>query len=624
MKKQQDFSFWQNYSLRILFFSFLFFLLPGQTWAEPGIDVRLNATQIPLNKAAMLSITLRDAGKGELHVPELEGVQLQKRGTSRQFSTINGTTTTAVTYRYLLQGQKEGNYTLPPVTFKGRGATLQSQPVDFTILPPQVVNSSPQNPGQSEEGEKSEQAENISVADLAVLQVAIASEAYSGESVPIEIKAFFNTEAKIEPGSITLPQIQGDGVILGTLQAEPKQSREEFNGKVWNTLTWRTSLSAIKEGGHPITVTMDATALIRQTSKTSRSRIRDPLDSFLGGSNPFDDPFFDRMFTRYAEKPLHLTWKELLTVHPLPAENRPDDFHGAVGEFDLAVATRLKDIEMGEPILLTMTVNGAGNFSKIDAPVLPKSEKWKTYPPKVHFEPFGNMGGGQKIFEQAVVITDPHVKEIPALSICYFDPEKEEYVTKHSRPISVNVTSPDGVQTAVVLEKQEEDKKKDILSPNTFTQPLKIELGPLGEELRPLPQRLWFQIIVIFFLVVSLGAMLFRYDRKRRKRSARCLSRQALYRLREDLITVRAAQENGDDRLFLSASRVAIQNSLANRCGIHPSAISLADLRRVLSNSSPLIEIFHLTDQASYGGGISSMELDKLYSQLKSELEKLI
>ncbi len=53
--------------------------------------------------------------------------------------------------------------------------------------------------------------------------------------------------------------------------------------------------------------------------------------------------------------------------------------------------------------------------------------------------------------------------------------------------------------------------------------------------------------------------------------------------------------------------------------------MSLGDIQRILPAASPIIKIFSMADQASYGDkDISLAELDKLYDELKSELENLL
>ncbi len=607
-------------SLALFLLLFLCIFAVRPSWATPEITARLSETSIPINAYATLTVTLTNTDSGQLVMPQLPGIQLRQRGQSSQFSSINGKISRSTSYTYILTGEKEGKYTLPPISFKTEGKTLKSKAISFSITP-MAANNNNLQPKTAPEPLSQQPPSK-----LAMLRVTAPHKIYSGESVPVEIKLYFAANTKIERGSITLPTITSKGIIMEPLSSSPAQGREEYNGRVWDTLSWQTTFSAIKEGENSLSIAASATALLEQRQKR-RERSRSPFDSFFGG-NPFDDPFFDNVFTNYIKKPLHLSWQDKITVLPLPAAGRPENFSGAVGDFDITVSTRTKEIEIGDPLLLEIAVNGIGNFNKVEAPGLPENNRWRTYPPKAHFEPIGNTGGGQKIFEQAVVIRDQSITEIPSLSFCYFNPEKKQYITKKSAPVPVKIKGKSNGTNSQVTPKTPQETIRKIPQQQEEASDqhlLKIELGEMTGDMRPLPQRPWFQGATIFFLLLYLCGIIVRYMRKKREGSQQNLRKRMLHRLYEDLIPIQAAKENNDSVLFLRACRVAIQNSLARRCQKHPSVVSLGDIQRILPAASPIIKIFSMADQASYSDKeIPVAELDKLYDELKSELENLL
>lgn len=608
-----------------LFSLILFIILEAKSvWATHSITAQLNKKTFLLNQSAVLTITLTNTGDGEITLPAIDGIHLRQYGQTKQSSSIDGKTTTSVTYKYLLQGEKEGKYKFPPIIFTQKGETLKSMPLTFTILPTTLSQSTSMPPSPPQAFHKQGTQKNTQLLfELARLEVHTQKQLYVGERVPVEIKAFFNTN--IQEKSIIVPTLDSDGITMPPITHEPQRSQEELKGKMWNVVTWQTTLTGVKEGTHPLHINMSATALLTQFSQKNQRGLQGPLDRFFGGA-PFTDSFLNRFFSNYDKIPLRLTWKEKFTVQPLPEKNRPTDFSGAVGEFNFTVSTRTDEIKAGEPFLLTIRVIGAGNFDKIDIPQLPESASFQTYPPKIHFTPLGNMGGGQKMFEQALVIKDPSTKEIPTLSFVYFDPASKQYISKKSTPIPIKIrgqhlsTTP-AVSTAPPKKKENES----ILQPRASF-PLKIKTGKITKEFTPLPQRLWFQLTVIFLFFTLLLLLLIAFRHNIKTYNSLCtLRKQAKKRLRADLMTACAAKEHEDQKLFLNACRVAIQNQLAHHCGVHPSAMSLDDLYRILPDSSPLIEIFQLADTSSCGGKeISHEEMAKLYLQLKAALEKLI
>ena len=51
-----------------------------------------------------------------------------------------------------------------------------------------------------------------------------------------------------------------------------------------------------------------------------------------------------------------------ITVKPLPSTGQPESFSGAVGQYDLEVDAKPTKLKVGDPITLTMTVQGQGNI----------------------------------------------------------------------------------------------------------------------------------------------------------------------------------------------------------------------------------------------------------------------
>ena len=128
----------------------------------------------------------------------------------------------------------------------------------------------------------------------------------------------------------------------------------------------------------------------------------------------------------YENQPIKVTASPVsMNVIALPEEGRPDQFSGAIGTFHLAVEAQPTTIAPGDPVTLTMSLSGTGNFDNVSAPLLSDTEGIKTYTPNSSFYP-GNQGEqSRKVFEQALVIKDAKVKQIPPAVFSYFDPLKE-------------------------------------------------------------------------------------------------------------------------------------------------------------------------------------------------------
>src|SRR5437762_3654553 len=98
-----------------------------------------------------------------------------------------------------------------------------------------------------------------------------------------------------------------------------------------------------------------------------------------------------------------------------------------------------KSVQVGDPITVTSTISGRGNFDRVNASAIEDEHGWHKYPPSSKFKQDDEVGiSGAKTFE---MVLSPNEKKqsIPPLAFSYFDPVKEQYVTLRSDPIAITV-----------------------------------------------------------------------------------------------------------------------------------------------------------------------------------------
>ena len=175
-----------------------------------------------------------------------------------------------------------------------------------------------------------------------------------------------------------LPVLKGDGIVMPQLDQHPQQTQENVDGIPYSVLTWDTSISAVKEGSHALSVHLDATLLLPRQDNSFPPGFDD--------SDAFQDDFFKNFFGGFENRPVKMSSTPFtFEAKALPADP-PQDFSGAIGHFSLSVQARPAEVAVGDPLTLTMTVSGSGNFDLVKAPRFPEDPKWKTYPPSATFE----------------------------------------------------------------------------------------------------------------------------------------------------------------------------------------------------------------------------------------------
>ena len=599
----------------------LFFWASAGAAADVSVEASLTPQTFWLNEGARLSIVVSGVSKNaEIDLPEIEGVKLHSRGQSSQTSFINGTMSASITYNYIVQALVPGNHTIPPIEVRAEGEELTTESISFAVTAGRA-NTSTQN-------------DNISEKEIAYITVSKTGEHFPGEIVPITIKAYFNRKYRVELNS--LPTLSGDGVVIAQLSGEPEQNQEQIDGVSYHVLTWKTTLSGIKTGEHRINFSLDASLLVARKQQS-----RSAFSSF--GGSMFDDSLFDNFFGNVQKKPITAVSPELVfTVLPLPEKGQPDNFTGAIGTFSMAVSGTPLKVDIGEPITLTMTITGEGNFNRVEAPVFPESGSWKTYSATSDFSAESDRYTGEKSFEQAIVVKEPGVTAIPSLAFSYFDPNQRQFVTLQSDPIALQVqNSMVGSPSAVAVQADSEadgagTQKNALAAPPVKEMseqpltgknlaPLQLETGKLHDRLVPLFQKSWF--IALSLLCILAITVLFFFNwrlQKGEREPGRAMQKQRSSRLEKDLQELEMQKNRGDVTLFLQQCRTAIQNHVGAARLEKAAAISLTDLKEQLDQDSPLLVIFARAEEAAYGGAtLSRKEMEDYFLELKTELEKL-
>ena len=611
---------------KILFFQPLIFLIilalctfgpcASQAYAEVTVDATLSHLSFPQDRAARLTITVSGTSdEANIEFPEIDNIQLQFNGQFTQNKIINFTSvSSSISYNYRVQAVKPGKYSIPSIKVIAEGKPYSTKPIDFQVTPAGVQP-------RAYSGTNSQTANEIAFIRISEKT----GSHYPGEIVPLTIKAYFNQAYRADINS--LPSLNGDGVVMSQLQDKPQQTEESVNGRKYHVLIWETSLSGIKVGEHPIHFSLDATLLIPQKRRS--------LSSF-GGNSLFDDSFLnDSFFGSHQRKPIVSVSPEVVfTVLPLPTDNQPADFTGAIGDFHLKVSATPVDIEIGEPLTLTMEIFGTGNFDRVEAPIFPDSPDWKTYAPTSNFSEQGRSYAGTKVFEQAVVVRSGAVSEIPSLSFSYFDPGKKRYVTKTSKAVTLHLKRP-ATQAVAQLPQSVQPMTTQHQQPTTQAAPaptivglapLSLETGKFEERIVPLFRSSWLIAICSLCVLFLIGLSILRIrQRNIEKHPEIQLKRQKRLLLESDLKKVEQAQSVGDGPAFLSFGRTAIQNQLGLLWNIEPAALCLADINGRLKADSHLLEIFRAAEEAAYGGAtLTDKKMQDYLVTLKTELEDLL
>jgi hypothetical protein len=514
--------------------------------------------------------------------PQMKGLSIQYRGTSTSLTIINGARSAKQSLTYAITGTQPGEYTIPSIRVTVNGSGYATQPAKLTVTKSDV----PQN-------------------RYAFLKLIVPKqEIYVGEVIPVEVQLYV-TQAE----NVQAPQLKSDGFIVNK-QIEAPRSQTQIGNIIYNVLSFKLAISAAKAGQLTLGPAESTLTLILR-----------------GQADPTD--FFG--FARVQRRQVTATSGSVpINVLPLPSGDVPSEFSGAIGNFNWTVAASPNNVNAGDPITLKVSVSGRGNLDNLKLPDVNWPD-FKVYQPNSSVASDDPLGiQGSKTFEQVVAPQSAAVREIPALSLAYFDPAQKRYVklSQPAIPVKVNAGAVAQAQPTVLAPKgaepEQPQERTDIVH-------IKSAPGAMIAVAPPLIEQPWFLLLQVLPLAGFVGVSLWR------KRRDTLANNPRLRRRIEVQKTVVAglqqlkqlAAQNQNDAFYALLFRL-LQEQIGERLDQPASGITEAALDEALPRrgaSADLLQnlrdLFQICNQARYAPVRSDQEFLQIAAKLESALDEL-
>ena len=406
----------------IVFSLLLLSLLTGETKAQINFTANVDKTYLAVDEHLRLEIEV-SGPIGSLPSPVIPDLSkdfyvLTGPNESTSYQIVNSSMSASRTLSYILQPRGEGTFTIPSMTLEYRHKQYKTEAIQIT------VSKGGTPPGQMNRQGTQNQQQNQNTGDLPDVFLRAEPDKTNlvqNDAVIINYKLYFTVN--ISSYEITKsPNTMGFWAEDFDLPRQPIINTETYNGKQYQTaVIYKSALFPTKPGK----LTVDPLEIQCQVQEKKRRGRRDIFDSI------FDDPFFSSAMTA----PKYFQSQSItLNVLPFPNENKPANFSGAVGDFNLEVGIDKDSVQVNNPITLTITIAGKGNVRFIPAPNLNLSADFETYEPEVNSNASkaGGVIRGSKTFKYLLVPRFPGVQKIDPIEFSYFDPNRKQYVTKHS------------------------------------------------------------------------------------------------------------------------------------------------------------------------------------------------
>jgi len=393
------------------------------------ISADADKQEVTLDDQVTLTITLSGNASNipKPNIPDLKGFTAYSSGRSQNLSIINGQVSSSITYTYILVPNNTGDYALGPFTINYKGQAYSAGPVNIKVLPASSQLPQTASGNQAQSSAPMEQATQPQQRGKEIFIEAYVDKlsAYVNEQITLTF-AFYQAVNLFDNPVYNPPSTTG---FWSEDMPPQKKYYKVINGVRYLVTEIKTAIFATGPGEFTI------------GSARLEAAVED-VDRFIS-RNPFDvfdqDPF--SMFKR--GKPIVLETDPIkVSISSLPEQDKPADFKGDVGDFDISLNVDKNTVEENQPVSLKIKIKGKGNIKTVSSPIIPEIQDAKFYESgsSENISKDNYVVQGEKIFEKMVIPKKAGNITIGPIEYAYFNPPTKEYVKKKIDPVTINVT----------------------------------------------------------------------------------------------------------------------------------------------------------------------------------------
>lgn len=353
---------------------------------------------------------------------------------STRMQIVNGNVTASKTFSYYLVAVSEGKYTIGSATVEYADQKFKTEPIYIT-----AIKGSP----KTKEDNKTEQVNLKEISEnLFIRAVVDKNKAYIGEQITVTYKLYTRLNIVDQMAISKLPNYVGFWAEELETASNLSFSTEVVNGKKFNVAVLKkAALFPAQSGKLEITpFELNIPIAVRRNRN---------LDDFW--ENFFSNPFNRQDVFEYNAKSNIVK----IDVFPLPEENKPENFNGAVGKFQISANIDKENLKVNEPINLKVTISGQGNITLLQLPNFDFPAGLEKFESKVsdNINKISKISGS-KTYEFLLIPRASGIREINPIEFSYFDPSVKKYFTVKTAGFEIKIQPQDSIIASNNVEKE--------------------------------------------------------------------------------------------------------------------------------------------------------------------------
>lgn len=557
-----------------------------------------------------LSYTVTTQKVKDFRAPSIKGFDvLMGPSRSQQSNTqiVNGnvTSTSSITFTYILMANNAGEYTIPGASIIADGDQMVSNSVRIKVLP-QDQGSSSSSSTHSSSGT------GVSNQDLFITASASKTNVYEQEAFVLTYK-IYTRESNLQLNNAKLPDFKGFHSQEIEMTTNARWTPEHYQGRNYYTTVYRQFVLFPQQSGK---LYIDPAQFQMTVGKPVQSD--DPFDAFFnGGSNVIE-----------IKKSIS-TPKIAINVNPLPA-GKPADFSGGVGEFNISSSINNKELKTNDAITIKLVISGTGNLKLISNPEIKFPDDFEVYDPKVDNQVRLTREGltGNKVIEYLAIPRHAGTYKIPGVSFSYFDIRSKSYKTLKTEEYVINVEKGAGNADQVIANFTNKEDLKVLGEDIRYIKQNEVTLQPKGSFFYGSMTYWLFYIIpalafIIFFIIYRKQAAENANVAKMRTKKA---NKVATKRMK---LAGKLLSENKKDAFYDEVLK-ALWGYISDKLNIPVSRLSKDNIEEKLRNhgvNEELIKEFlnalNDCEFARFAPGDENQAMDKVYSSSIEVISKM-
>jgi hypothetical protein len=539
---------------------------------EATLKTSVSKNKLGVNQRLRIEFSIDKQGGDNFSPPNFNNFRVVG-GPSQSVSQswINGKVSFSQSYTYIIQPVRKGAFTIGSASIKIGGIFIKSEPVKIIVLDAVEIPQNPNDPNY------------IAQQNIHLVAEISKSSPYVGEGIYVEYRLYVSANVSVYDTSVT---------------EAPK-----YNG-FWN--------QDIKINGFPVKMGKyngeDYRYIVLQKAlliptKTGNLSI-DPMkmDIAIGVPSGRAD-FFGNAITKNVRREFAST-KKIIRPKSLPLEGKPEDFKGAVGDFNFDISLSKGVLKANETSKLQVKISGKGNLNLFELPAVETPAELEMYQPerkeRVRINANGVSGNVTETYTVVPLFKGKY--KIPSVSFSYFNPQEKKYNTIATEDFFVDVQEG---KELVVLDTTSLRKQAIVSTGEDFRYIATATTFIATKKVDFFKSNLFYILFLLPMIAIPVGLYIGKQCKERsndivgnKTRKAKRLARKYLSKAQKQL---------GKKEAFYEALERALHNYLKAKLGIETSEISKERITKILEDKKvapttihQFIEVLKNSDFARY------------------------